>query len=71
MASIVDVLEVRCPHMNIELANNLQWHKFQKTCMWNWYFHESKRTCKQTSKHKKLHVKVCENNHCEFKETKL
>jgi hypothetical protein len=29
------------------------------------YFHKSKGTCKQTSKHKQLHVKVCKNSRCE------
>jgi hypothetical protein len=30
MASIANVFEARCPHRNIELANNLQWYKFLK-----------------------------------------
>jgi len=45
--------------------------QISKTCVWNLYFHESKQTCKQTSKQKELHVKVCENNHCKPLKTKL
>jgi hypothetical protein len=35
------------------------------------YFHKSKGTCKQTSKHKELHVKARKNNHCEFLKIEL